>query len=177
MKKMEKRKKMRGIKPIFFENHTKLIELIPTIQKHAMEGLQKEFKRYIYDEEQMLIVFKLLRQVISMVQKKWMIEICFTLLIYGNPNYNTIRRVLPDISSRTLTDRLRSLEKSGIILREVSTEGQLRVYYSLTTFGMEELFLLTPAFLNFLIPPRLKKNYPSFDSFHKYIQTDMDKKE
>jgi len=159
----------------FYNNFEKLIEILPTIQQNVMDGLKKEFEIFEYDPKQLEVVFNLIRRMTSSVQGKWNIEICFTLLIFSSLSYNDLRRALPKISSRTLTDKLRILEKNRILQREVVTGKQIRVYYSLTAFGMQEITLLFPAFLNFILPPRKKKNYPSLDTFHKYFPSEEDK--
>lgn len=65
-------------------------------------------------------------------------------LLFGGPKRTTeILRWL-ELSSKTLSDRLKELEKSGIILRRSFPESPPRVEYSLTQRG-EELWPVLEA--------------------------------
>ncbi|MFX1275559.1 MAG: winged helix-turn-helix transcriptional regulator [Promethearchaeota archaeon] len=139
-------------------NYKELIELIPLIQENALKSLKMEFNMYEFDERQLNLKFKLFKEIIAILQGKWTVEICYTLLIYGESSFNQLKRMLPEISNRTLTDRLRSLEKKRIIIRTVYSKGPIHVYYELSDFGKEEILLLIPALLYYVLPFRYKKN-------------------
>jgi len=51
---------------------------------------------------------------------------------------------LNGISPKTLTDRLKELKKSGLIIREIFAEIPPRVEYSLTQDGIELRDLMIP---------------------------------
>lgn len=53
-------------------------------------------------------------------------------------------RELPGISPKALTDRLRELEKTGLIKREMFPEIPPRVEYSLTDDGLDLRNLIKP---------------------------------
>ena len=72
--------------------------------------------------------------IVQLVGNKWKLLIIRNLLD-GTQRFNEIRRTIPGISQKVLTDNLRALEKDGIIRREVFAEVPPRVEYSLTDLG------------------------------------------
>src|SRR5438105_14106787 len=56
-------------------------------------------------------------------------------LASGVKRFNQLERSLHGISPKTLSERLRSLEEEGIIIRQTFAEVPPRVEYSLTTKG------------------------------------------
>lgn len=49
--------------------------------------------------------------------------------------YNDIKRIMPKITARILTNQLRELERDGLVQREIFPEVPPRVEYSLTDLG------------------------------------------
>ncbi|MHA1147446.1 MAG: winged helix-turn-helix transcriptional regulator [Promethearchaeota archaeon] len=144
-------------RPISFDKFQELIELIPRIQEAAFKGLERDLNVYEFSYSQLEVKVKLFKQMFEIIQRKWTIEICFTLLIYTEYSFNDLKRALKGISTRTLTDRLRLLEQRKIIIREVKNQSPLRVNYKLSNFGKEEVILFVPVLLNYLLPPKVKK--------------------
>ena len=157
-------------------NYIELIELIPQIQENALKSLKREFNMYEFDEKQVNLKFNLFKELIGFLQGKWTVEICYTLLIYGESSFNQLKRMLPEISNRTLTDRLRSLEKKRFIKRTVHSKGPIHVYYALSDFGKEEILLLIPAVLYFVLPLRYKKNTQKLQTIRKSLPSEFIKK-
>ncbi|HKV01667.1 MAG TPA: helix-turn-helix domain-containing protein [Ktedonobacteraceae bacterium] len=58
-------------------------------------------------------------------------------LASGVKRFNQLERSLQGISPKTLSERLRSLEEEGIILRQMFAEVPPRVEYSLTEKGYD----------------------------------------
>lgn len=75
--------------------------------------------------------------VINVISKKWALLIIATIGNNEKIRYNEIMRNLSSISPKTLADRLKELERFGLIKREVFEQIPPRVEYSLTKDGVE----------------------------------------
>lgn len=78
-----------------------------------------------------------LEQFMETLSSKWTILIIRELFKNdsGIKRFGELRRQLPSISPKTLTDRLRTLEVQGIISRTIYSEVPLHVEYRLTERG------------------------------------------
>ncbi len=74
-----------------------------------------------------------LAKAMDLLGKRWTTLILYQLL-EGPQRFNEIESSLP-ISGRLLSERLKELEKEGIVEREVFSEVPIRVEYSLTEKG------------------------------------------
>ncbi len=75
--------------------------------------------------------------IIDVISKKWALQIIGTIGNHKKLRFNKIMENLGNISPKTLSDRLKELEKAGLIRREVFAEIPPRVEYSLTRDGIE----------------------------------------
>ena len=76
-----------------------------------------------------------LEGIIEVVSKKWALQI---IAIVGNNSklrFNKIFEKLKNVSPKTLTDRLKELEKEGLMERRTFSEIPPRVEYNLTSEG------------------------------------------
>ena len=73
---------------------------------------------------------------IELIGSRWTGAILQTLL-RGRTRYAAIKVAVPDITDRMLSERLRSLEVEGLVLRTVVPETPVRVEYELTRKGRE----------------------------------------
>jgi DNA-binding HxlR family transcriptional regulator len=73
---------------------------------------------------------------IELIGSRWTGAILQTLL-QGRTRYAAIKAAVPDITDRMLSERLRSLESEGLVLRAVVPETPVRVEYELTRKGRE----------------------------------------
>lgn len=71
---------------------------------------------------------------LSLIDGKWKGVVLFHLL-EGTLRFNQIRRKLPNVTQRMLTNQLRELEGDGLIARRVYAEVPPKVEYSLTERG------------------------------------------
>ena len=74
-----------------------------------------------------------LSKAMELVGKRWTALIIYQLL-EGPQRFNAIESALP-ISGRLLSERLKELEKEGIVERKVFSEVPIRVEYNLTNKG------------------------------------------
>ena len=76
-----------------------------------------------------------IRNVLSHFSGKWSLLILCILAENEATRFSTIGRAIPDISSKVLSDTLKSLEKDGLVMRHQYAEIPPRVEYSLTDLG------------------------------------------
>ena len=69
--------------------------------------------------------------------KKWLHFIVKFLHENGALRYSELKKLLGDVSPKTLTERLRELEEYGILTRTVYPEVPPRVEYELTEKGQD----------------------------------------
>lgn len=70
----------------------------------------------------------------EIISGKWTLLIIRD-LVPGVKRFNQLERSLQGISPKTLSERLRSLEEEGVIMRQMFAEVPPRVEYSLTEKG------------------------------------------
>lgn len=73
----------------------------------------------------------------SVVAGQWTPYLIFTLATQGPQRFGALQRHMPRISTKVLTERLRMLERAGLIDREQAATIPPQVTYSLTPRGAE----------------------------------------
>lgn len=71
---------------------------------------------------------------VGLIGNKWKLLILRNLLA-GPNRFGELRKTIPGISQKVLTDNLRAMEEDGIILRTVFAEVPPRVEYKLSELG------------------------------------------
>lgn len=71
---------------------------------------------------------------VQLIGNKWKLLIIRNLL-RAPQRFTEIKRTVPGISQKVLTDNLRALENDGLVTREVFAEIPPRVVYSLSDLG------------------------------------------
>jgi DNA-binding HxlR family transcriptional regulator len=74
------------------------------------------------------------QEVLGLLAGRWSVDVLY-LLASGTRRYSQIFYEVGEISKKTLTQTLRTLEAKGLVMRRVFPEVPLRVEYSLTTRG------------------------------------------
>ncbi|WP_332841145.1 MULTISPECIES: winged helix-turn-helix transcriptional regulator [Paraclostridium] len=72
----------------------------------------------------------------ELLGKRWTGLIIRTLMS-GQKRFSDIADVIPNMSARMLTERLKELESEGIVVRKVYPEIPVRIEYELTEKGQE----------------------------------------
>lgn len=80
------------------------------------------------------------RIVLDAIGNRWSVLI-IGVLETGPMRFGALRKTISGISTKVLTDRLRSLEALGLIMREVHPTSPPAVTYSLTELG-QSLFII-----------------------------------
>ena len=73
-------------------------------------------------------------QAVELVGKRWTGAILLVLMD-GPLRFSQIKHLVPDLSDRLLSERLKELEGEGIVTRYVETGPSARVQYGLTPKG------------------------------------------
>jgi len=73
---------------------------------------------------------------LNLIGGKWKGVILYRLLTERVLRFNALRRLLPNITQRMLTNQLRELEGDGLIARKIYPEIPPKVEYRLTDYGM-----------------------------------------
>ncbi len=112
-----------------------------------MKGIEETFNQII--ETQKITPTELkdeldsLQESFNLLFQKWSLEILYTLLLKDAIGFGEIKKILT-VNSRTLSDKLKMLQKHGYITRNVTAGPPLRVEYSLTSKGKNTVLLALP---------------------------------
>jgi DNA-binding HxlR family transcriptional regulator len=124
-----------------------MLELIPKMQKAVQNGLKVHFNG-LDDLDHTVIPQKLepLRKGIEILDPKYCLDIIFCLSQEDKSLFfNELKHMLPYVNATTLSDRLKKLEKNGVVERHIfPQERPIRVSYNLSEFGYGIFRLLLP---------------------------------
>ncbi len=76
---------------------------------------------------------------------KWNMWIWYCLLD-GSKRFSELQRLLPQVSRQALSRQLRELEQLGVLQRQTSTHGTLKVEYMLTDIGQRSAPMIRTLF-------------------------------
>jgi DNA-binding HxlR family transcriptional regulator len=135
-----------------FENFKEMISLIPAMQQAVRTGLERDLADHIHDARRIQVERKVLKRGFNLFRKKWLLDIIYTIRHLETPYFNEIKKSIPKINSRILTDCLRLLEKNGLVNRNIHNTRPYRVSYKMTNFGNGVYELLMPLLYFFILP-------------------------
>lgn len=95
---------------------------------------------------------------LDLIGGKWKSIILFRVL-EETRRFNELRRLMPGLTQRMLTNQLRELEQDGLIVRKVYAEVPPKVEYSMTEFGktLEPVLLTLKQWAEAQMLPRMNK--------------------
>ena len=73
--------------------------------------------------------------IMGIIAGKWKPAIIYALVMNGTLRFNQLRKLIPRVSQRMLSQQLRDLERHGIVTRAFYPEIPPRVEYSVTKLG------------------------------------------
>ncbi|WP_425074339.1 winged helix-turn-helix transcriptional regulator [Sagittula sp. S175] len=76
-------------------------------------------------------------QVLRLLSGRWTLYILWRLDDRGPQRFNALQKLIPGISQKVLTERLKTLESAGLIHRDYKPTVPPEVTYSLTPRGVE----------------------------------------
>jgi DNA-binding HxlR family transcriptional regulator len=96
---------------------------------------------------------------LDLIGGKWKSIILFR-VIEETRRFNELRRILPGLTQRMLTNQLRELEQDGLIMRKVYAEVPPKVEYSISEFGktLEPVLLALKNWAEEQMLPRMNLN-------------------
>jgi DNA-binding HxlR family transcriptional regulator len=75
--------------------------------------------------------------VLEALRGRWTIHILKCIADQGAPHFGALKRAIPGVSSKVLTERVRHLEQAGILQRHPKPALRPEMLYSLTSRGLE----------------------------------------
>jgi len=87
----------------------------------------------IREDQELCVLYS--SKLLELIMKKYTYSILVLLDKYGKLRFNELQRKISGLTQRSLSLRLKELEKARLINRVVETTEPVRVYYMITTEG------------------------------------------
>jgi DNA-binding HxlR family transcriptional regulator len=122
-------------------------KIVESQMNQVLRGIEATFNQII--EKQKITPTELkdevesLQETFNLLFQKWSLEILYTLMLKDAIGFGEIKKIL-GVNSRTLSDKLKMLQTSGYITRNVAEGPPLRVEYTLTSKGKDTVLLALP---------------------------------
>ena len=122
-------------------------KLVEARMTQVLKGIEDTFNQILEKQkitpEELKDELESLQENFNMLFQKWSLEILYTLLLKNKSGFGELKKMLT-VNSRTLSDKLKLLQKHGYIERNVDTGPPLRVGYTLTSKGKDTVLLALP---------------------------------
>jgi DNA-binding HxlR family transcriptional regulator len=122
-------------------------KLVEARMTQVLKGIEDTFNQILETQkitpEELKDELESLQESFNMLFQKWSLEILYTLLLKNKSGFGELKKILT-VNSRTLSDKLKMLQKHGYIERNVDTGPPLRVGYTLTSKGKDTVLLALP---------------------------------
>ncbi len=122
-------------------------KIVETRMNQVLKGVEETFNQIIETQKitptELKYELDSLQESFNLLFQKWSLEILYTLLLKDAIGFGGIKKILT-VNSRTLSDKLKMLQKHGYITREVTAGPPLRVEYYLTAKGKNTVLLALP---------------------------------
>lgn len=126
---------------------SELQKLVEARVEHTLKAIEDTIKAILEHQELSLedlkMVIRGLEESFTLLSQKWNLEILYTLFLKSTVGFSGLKHIL-GVNSRTLSDKLKSLNQHGYIERKVEAGPPLRVGYFLTTKGKNTVLLALP---------------------------------
>jgi len=124
-----------------------LRKLIESKLEQTLIGIEATFGQILRNQDitpiELKENIKNLEENFSIISQKWSLEILYTLLLKEHAGFGEIKKILV-VNSRTLSDKLKTLNYYNYVNRKVDDGPPLRVQYSLTDKGKNTVLLALP---------------------------------
>ena len=126
------------------EKFKELNVVVKNVRRTVRKLMKEHLNEVNHNQSRRELELELFYKQIGFISKKWIIEILWELEIHQGLNFNEFMRHLKGISSRSLSDRLKTLKKINLITRTVQDTSPPKVLYELNDKGKGLVELSVP---------------------------------
>ena len=122
-------------------------KIVEARMNQVLHGVEEVFNQII--EKQKITPTELkneiesLQETFNLLFQKWSLEILYTVMLKDTIGFGELKKILT-VNSRTLSDKLKTLQTHGYLTRNVTAGPPLRVDYALTSKGKDTVLLALP---------------------------------
>ena len=124
-----------------------LRKLVESRMKSNIEGIEQTLRQIFGTQklglEELRETIKSLEESFDLLSQKWNLQILYILFLRETTGFGELKKILR-VNSRTLSDKLKILNRYSFIKRSVDHGPPLRVGYSLTCKGRNTILLALP---------------------------------